>query len=169
MDFLNFGIVTSVCDGICKVVGLNTLYMGEMVEINNETRGVVLNLEEDYASIVIFGNDRNVMEGDTVTRLDSVLSLECTPSLLGCVVDGLGNIIDNRNSTDTLIDWTLHCTIIDLLNTVFIFNMLGLDIENSTNVEDTIIEFLENNNNESLSNIIEILANVITFSTYTLN
>src|SRR6201747_2076285 len=62
------GQVLSVGDGIARVYGLDNVQAGEMVEFENGTRGMALNLETDNVGIVIFGADREIKEGQTVKR-----------------------------------------------------------------------------------------------------
>ena len=60
------GQVLSVGDGIARVYGLDNVQAGEMVEFPGGIRGMALNLETDNVGVVIFGNDRDIKEGDTV-------------------------------------------------------------------------------------------------------
>ena len=62
------GQVLSVGDGIARVYGLDNIEAGEMVEFPGEIKGMALNLEEDNVGIVIFGDDTNIKEGDTVKK-----------------------------------------------------------------------------------------------------
>src|SRR5215210_6250497 len=62
------GQVLSVGDGIARVYGLDNVQAGEMVEFENGVRGMALNLETDNVGIVIFGNDREIKEGQTDKR-----------------------------------------------------------------------------------------------------
>jgi hypothetical protein len=62
------GQVLSVGDGIARVYGLDNVQAGEMVEFENGTRGMALNLETDNVGVVIFGADREIKEGQTVKR-----------------------------------------------------------------------------------------------------
>jgi F-type H+-transporting ATPase subunit alpha len=57
-DVKEFGTVISIGDGIARVVGLNKVQAGEMVEFRSGVRGMALNLETDNVGVVIFGNDR---------------------------------------------------------------------------------------------------------------
>jgi len=66
------GQVLSVGDGIARVYGLDHVQAGELVEFENGVRGMTLNLEIDNVGIVIFGNDREIKEGQTVKRTDKV-------------------------------------------------------------------------------------------------
>jgi F-type H+-transporting ATPase subunit alpha len=90
------GRVLSVGDGIARVYGLDNVQAGEMVEFPGGIRGMALNLEVDNVGIVIFGDDRDIKEGDTVKRTKSIVDVPAGDGLLGRVVDGLGNPIDGR-------------------------------------------------------------------------
>ncbi len=90
------GQVLSVGDGIARVYGLDNVQAGEMVEFENGTRGMALNLETDNVGIVIFGNDREIKEGQTVKRTGAIVDVPVGKGLLGRVVDALGNPIDGK-------------------------------------------------------------------------
>ena len=90
------GRVLSVGDGIARVHGLDQVQAGEMVEFPGGIRGMALNLETDNVGIVIFGDDREIKEGDTVKRTQSIVDVPVGDALLGRVVDGLGNPIDGK-------------------------------------------------------------------------
>jgi F-type H+-transporting ATPase subunit alpha len=92
------GQVLSVGDGIARVYGLDNVQAGEMVEFENGVRGMALNLETDNVGIVIFGNDREIKEGQTVKRTGSIVDVPVGKELLGRVVDALGNPIDGRGA-----------------------------------------------------------------------
>ena len=90
------GQVLSVGDGIARVYGLDNVQAGEMVEFPGGIRGMALNLESDNVGVVIFGNDRDIKEGDTVKRTGAIVDVPVGPALLGRVVDALGNPIDGK-------------------------------------------------------------------------
>ena len=90
------GQVLSVGDGIARVYGLDNVQAGEMVEFENGIRGMALNLETDNVGIVIFGNDREIKEGQTVKRTRAIVDVPVGKGLLGRVVDALGNPIDGK-------------------------------------------------------------------------
>src|SRR6187397_3454306 len=94
------GQVLSVGDGIARVYGLDNVQAGEMVEFENGTRGMALNLETDNVGIVIFGNDREIKEGQTVKRTRAIVEVPVGKALLGRVVDALGNPIDGKGPID---------------------------------------------------------------------
>jgi len=91
------GQVLSVGDGIARVFGLQNVMAGEMVEFPTAgLRGMALNLETDNVGVVIFGDDKEIREGDTVSRTGSIVEVPTGLGLLGRVVDGLGNPIDGK-------------------------------------------------------------------------
>ncbi len=90
------GQVLSVGDGIARVYGLDNVQAGEMVEFENGVRGMALNLETDNVGIVIFGEDRQILEGQTVKRTGAIVDVPVGKGLLGRVVDALGNPIDDK-------------------------------------------------------------------------
>ena len=92
------GKVLSVGDGIARVYGLEEVSAGEMVEFDDKTLGMALNLEEDNVGVVIFGDDRNIKEGDTVKRTGRIVDTAVGSELLGRVLDGLGNDIDGKGA-----------------------------------------------------------------------
>jgi F-type H+-transporting ATPase subunit alpha len=96
------GQVLSVGDGIARVYGLDEVQAGEMVEFPNGVQGMALNLETDNVGIVIFGDDREIKEGDTVKRTGSIVDVPVGKGLLGRVVDPLGNPIDGKGPIESV-------------------------------------------------------------------
>jgi len=92
------GQVLSVGDGIARAYGLDNVQAGEMVEFENGVRGMALNLETDNVGIVIFGNDREIKEGQTVKRTRAIVDVPVGKAMLGRVVDALGNPIDGKGA-----------------------------------------------------------------------
>ena len=92
------GKVLSVGDGIARVYGLDNVEAGEMVEFDEGSKGMALNLESDNVGVVIFGDDRKIKEGSTVKRTGSIVDAPVGKELLGRVVDGLGTPIDGKGS-----------------------------------------------------------------------
>jgi F-type H+-transporting ATPase subunit alpha len=90
------GRVLSVGDGIARVYGLDQVQASEMVEFEDGTRGMALNLESDNVGVVIFGDDRRIHEGSIVKRTQSIVDVPVGPGLLGRVVDPLGNALDGK-------------------------------------------------------------------------
>ncbi|MEP0325150.1 F0F1 ATP synthase subunit alpha [Bauldia litoralis] len=95
------GQVLSVGDGIARIYGLDNVQAGEMVEFPGGIRGMTLNLETDNVGVVIFGDDRDIKEGDTVKRTGAIVEVPVGKGLLGRVVDGLGNPIDGKGPIES--------------------------------------------------------------------
>ncbi|MBX3019230.1 MAG: F0F1 ATP synthase subunit alpha [Bdellovibrionaceae bacterium] len=95
------GTVLSVGDGVARVYGLENVMAGELVEFPNETFGMVLNLEESFVGVVVFGEDRAIKEGDTVKRTKAIVETPVGEALLGRVVNALGQAIDGRGEIKT--------------------------------------------------------------------
>src|SRR3984957_2236443 len=91
------GQVLSVGDGIARIFGLTNVMAGELVEFPAAgIKGMALNLELDNVGAVIFGDDRQIREGDTVTRTGQIVDVPVGKELLGRVVDALGNPLDGK-------------------------------------------------------------------------
>ena len=96
------GRVVSVGDGIATIYGLENVQAGEMVEFESGVKGMALNLETDSVGVVIFGSDTAVKEGSSVKRTGAIVDVPVGPSLLGRVVDPLGNPIDGKGPIDSV-------------------------------------------------------------------
>jgi F-type H+-transporting ATPase subunit alpha len=95
------GSVLSVGDGVARVYGLENVMAGELVEFPGEVFGMVLNLEDSFVGVVIFGEDRGIKEGDTVKRTKKIVQVPVGEAMLGRVVNALGMPIDGRGAVTT--------------------------------------------------------------------
>jgi F-type H+-transporting ATPase subunit alpha len=95
------GKVIAVADGVANVYGLNNIMAGEMVEFENGERGLALNLEESSAGIVVLGKSDGIFEGSSVKRLGRLLQVPVGDSLIGRVVNSLGDPIDAKGPIET--------------------------------------------------------------------
>ena len=100
-DVSEIGQVLSVGDGVARVYGLDNVQAGEMVEFPGGIKGMTLNLETDNVGIVIFGDDRDIKEGDTVKRTGDIVDVPVGKGLLGRVVDALGNPNDGAGPVES--------------------------------------------------------------------
>jgi len=100
-DVAEIGQVLSIGDGVARVYGLDNVQAGEMVEFPSGIKGMALNLEADNVGVVVFGNDRDIKEGDIVRRTGDIVEVPIGPELLGRVVDPLGNPIDGKGPIKT--------------------------------------------------------------------
>lgn len=101
IDVAESGHVLSVGDGIARVYGLDNVQSGELVQFADGAYGMALNLEVDNVGVVLFGSDKNVHEGDTVTRTKTIVDTPIGKELLGRVVDALGNPVDGKGEIKT--------------------------------------------------------------------
>jgi F-type H+-transporting ATPase subunit alpha len=90
------GKVIAVADGVANVYGLNNIMAGEMVEFENGERGMALNLEESSVGIVVLGKSDGIHEGMGVKRLGRLLQVPVGDSIIGRVVNSLGDPIDAK-------------------------------------------------------------------------
>ena len=95
------GTVLAVGDGVARIYGMENAMAGEMVEFPDEVMGMVLNLEKDSVGVVIFGEDRQIKEGDTVKRTQKIVQVPVGEPLLSRVVDVLGRPVDGRGPIHT--------------------------------------------------------------------
>ena len=100
-DVSEIGQVLSVGDGVARVFGLDNVQAGEMVEFPGGIKGMALNLETDNVGIVIFGDDRDIKEGDTVKRTGDIVDVPVGKGMLGRVIDALGNPIDGAGPVES--------------------------------------------------------------------
>ena len=95
-QFEEFGKVLSISDGVAHVYGLDHVQANELVQFENGTMGVVLNLEEDNVGVVLLGSTECVKEGESVKRTQRIASVLAGEGMLGRVVDSLGRPIDGK-------------------------------------------------------------------------
>ncbi len=108
-EFKEIGKVLEVGDGIARVYGLSEVQANEMVRFEDGTMGIVLNLEEDNVGVVLLGNGINISEGDTVHRTKRIASIKVGESLLGRVVNTLGEPLDGKGPiTGDLVEMPLE-------------------------------------------------------------
>jgi len=92
------GTVIEVGSSIARVYGLEAVQQSELVEFPNGLQGIALNLEEDNVGVIIMGPDNEIKEGDQVRRTGRIASVPVGESLLGRVVDPLGNAVDGKGA-----------------------------------------------------------------------
>ncbi len=90
------GSVLQVGDGIARIFGLSNVQANEMIEFENGVKGIVLNLEEDNVGAVLLGASEGIKEGDVVKRTKKIASIKVSESLLGRVINTLGEPIDGK-------------------------------------------------------------------------
>jgi len=98
----NEGTVVSVKDGIVRVHGLADAMLGEMIEFPGDVFGLALNLERDSVGVVILGDSSSLSEGQKAKCTGRILEVPVGKSLLGRVVDALGNPIDGKGPLENV-------------------------------------------------------------------
>ncbi|MEK7534366.1 MAG: F0F1 ATP synthase subunit alpha [Patescibacteria group bacterium] len=92
----NIGRVIKNTDGVIVASGLSQARIGEIVHFEEGTTGVVLNLEEDYVSIILLGKGETIKEGNEVKTSGTILSIDASDALLGRVINPLGEPLDGK-------------------------------------------------------------------------
>ncbi len=90
-EVANMGRVIGVADGIVRADGLSRAGYGELVEFEDGRRGLIMNLDEDFASILVLSEDTSVPEGMEIRSTGTPLSLKVSDDLLGRVIDPFGH------------------------------------------------------------------------------
>ena len=96
VDINETGTVISYADGVAQVYGMSNVMAGEMVEFEDGTQGLVLNLEEASVGVVLLGQSEQLREGMSVKRLGKLLSVPVGDAVIGRVVNALGEPIDGK-------------------------------------------------------------------------
>jgi F-type H+-transporting ATPase subunit alpha len=96
VDISEMGTVVYIGDGIARIHGLQKAMAGELLEFPNSVFGMVLNLEEDNVGAVILGDYTGIKEGDTVKRTGRITQVPVGGSLIGRVVNALGQPVDGK-------------------------------------------------------------------------
>ena len=92
------GTVLQVGDGIARVYGLSNAQYGELVEFDGGIQGIVLNLEEDNVGVVLLSPSKDIKEGTTVKRTQTIASIKVGEGIVGRVVNTLGLPIDGKGA-----------------------------------------------------------------------
>ena len=96
MDFEEVGTVLEVGDGVAHVYGLDNVKANELVEFENGTSGVAMNLEESNVGVILLDNVNSISENMTVRRTGNIASIPVGEGLLGRVINILGEPVDGR-------------------------------------------------------------------------
>ena len=97
----NVGTVLQIGDGIARVYGLEQVMAGELVQFEDGTEGIALNLEDDNVGVVLMGEGRGIQEGSTVKATGKIAAVPVGDALLGRVVNSLGQPIDGKGEIAT--------------------------------------------------------------------
>ncbi|WP_321331220.1 F0F1 ATP synthase subunit alpha [uncultured Bacteroides sp.] len=90
------GTVLQVSDGVARIYGLNNAEANELLEFDNGIKAIVMNLEEDNVGAVLLGQTDKIKEGFTVKRTGRIASIMVGESMLGRVIDPLGEPLDGK-------------------------------------------------------------------------
>lgn len=94
IKFEEVGIVLSIGDGVARIYGLTGVTENELIEFDNGVMAVAMNLEEDNVGAVLLGSSEGIKEGQSVKRTGRVASIEVSESMLGRVINPLGQPLD---------------------------------------------------------------------------
>jgi F-type H+-transporting ATPase subunit alpha len=97
----NVGTVLQIGDGIARVYGLEQAMAGELLQFEDGTEGIALNLEDDNVGAVLMGEGRGIQEGSTVKATGRIAAVPVGDSMLGRVVNALGQPIDGKGEIPT--------------------------------------------------------------------
>ena len=98
--FDEVGSVLTVGDGVARVYGLRNAEANELLEFENGTMAIVMNLEEDNVGCVLLGPTEGIKEGQSVKRTHRIASIRVNDNFLGRVVNPLGEAIDGKGEID---------------------------------------------------------------------
>jgi F-type H+-transporting ATPase subunit alpha len=98
IESMEVGFVEEVGDGIARVTGLDDIRLSELVRFENGVPGIAFNLEKNNVGIIILGDFDKIQEGDQVRPLGRIASVPVGMSMVGRVVDALGNPIDGKGA-----------------------------------------------------------------------
>ncbi len=101
IDVSEVGEVIEIGDGVARVSGLENVMSSELVELPNGVFGMALNLEDDNVGLVLFGESSKVKEGDLAKRTERVVEVPVGKSMLGRVVNPLGQPLDGKGPIDS--------------------------------------------------------------------
>ena len=98
--FDEVGTVLTVGDGVARIYGLRNAEASELLEFENGTMGIVMNLEEDNVGCILLGSTEGIKEGQTVKRTHRIASIRVNDNMLGRVINPLGEAIDGKGDID---------------------------------------------------------------------
>ena len=107
LQFEEVGHVLQVSDGVVRIQGLLNAEAGELLQFDDDIKAVVMNLEEDNVGAVLLGPTDRIKEGMTVRRTGRIASINVGESMVGRVVNPLGEPLDGKGRIE---DVSRHCT-----------------------------------------------------------
>ena len=100
IHFDEVGSVLQVSDGVARIYGLRNAEASELLEFENGTMAIVMNLEEDNVGCVLLGSTSGIKEGMHVKRTGRIASIRVNDNMLGRVINPLGQAIDGKGDID---------------------------------------------------------------------
>lgn len=100
LKFEEVGTVLNVGDGVARLYGLRNAEANELLEFENGTMAIVMNLEEDNVGCILLGPTSGIKEGMTAKRTHRIASIRVNDSMLGRVINPLGEAIDGLGELD---------------------------------------------------------------------
>src|SRR5574344_198194 len=94
LRFEEVGKVLQISDGVARIYGLKNATENELLEFENGTMAIVMNLEEDNVGVVLMGSSEGIKEGQTVKRTGRIASIDVSEEMVGRVINPLGDPID---------------------------------------------------------------------------
>ncbi len=101
VEATDVGSVIAAGDGVARIHGLSGAMLSELLEFNNGSMGIALNLEEESVSAVVLGEYDDIKEGDEVRSTGRIIEVPVGDALIGRVVDPLGNPLDGKGPINT--------------------------------------------------------------------
>ncbi|MCH7955421.1 MAG: F0F1 ATP synthase subunit alpha [Candidatus Marinimicrobia bacterium] len=108
IDVEEVGEVIMVGDGIARVIGLENAMASELIEFPGGVFGMALNLERDNVGIILFGDDRDIKEGDTAKRTGRIVEIGVGEEMLGRVVNPIGHPLDGKGKINASETYTIE-------------------------------------------------------------
>ena len=99
-QFEEVGTVLEVSDGVARIYGLKNAEANELLEFENGTMAIVMNLEEDNVGCVLLGTTSGIKEGMVAKRTNRIASIRVNDNMLGRVINPLGQAIDGKGDID---------------------------------------------------------------------
>jgi F-type H+-transporting ATPase subunit alpha len=101
MEISEIGGIISIGDGIARIYGLENVFVNELIEFPHDVFGMALNLEEDEVGCILFGDDRQLKQGDIVKRTKKIMEVPVGEALISRVINPLGKALDGKENPKT--------------------------------------------------------------------
>lgn len=129
------GTVIKISDGVCRVFGLNNAVFGELIEFDSGNKGIILDLNEDIATVVLFDRFAPVQEQDIAHRTKSIFKVPVGNALLGRVVSARGVPMDAKEAFTDITMMPIEATAPGIIERV----PISKSLETGTTIVDSLI------------------------------